>query len=81
MPRTCLPYMFFILMTSKAVHSASSASLTSGKLKPCLAQKLSCDFTESRETPSTTAPAFLNSGSSALKSMPSVVQPGVLSLG
>src|SRR5690606_36024737 len=81
MPRTCLPYMFLSLMSSKAVHSASSASLTSGKRKPCFAQKLSCDFTESRETPSTTAPAFSNAGSSALKSRPSVVQPGVLSLG
>ena len=49
----CVPYMFFSWITSKALHSASSASLTSAKLKPCLAQKFWCDFTESRETPST----------------------------
>jgi len=81
MPSTLRPYMFFSRITSKARHSASSASLTSGKRKPCLAQKLSCERTESRETPSTAAPLRLNCGSSALKSRPSVVQPGVESLG
>ncbi|MDT4882269.1 hypothetical protein FQZ97_1182060 [compost metagenome] len=80
-PSTLRPYMFFSWITSKALHSASSASLTSGNLNPCFAQKLSCDFTESRETPSTVAPSFLNFGSNALKSKPSVVHPGVLSFG
>src|SRR5690606_17558 len=81
MPMTLRPYMFFSRITPKALHSASSLSLTRSNLKPCLAQKFWCDLTESRETPSTVAPSLRNFGSSALKSMPSVVQPGVLSLG
>src|SRR5690606_38648670 len=81
MPITLRPYMFFSLITSKARHKTSSVSLTSGNLNPCFAQKLSCDFTESRETPSTAASSRLNFGSRALKSSPSVVHPGVESFG
>ena len=81
MPTYSRPYSFFGLITPKALHSASSPSLTRSNLKPCLAQKFWCDLTESRETPSTVAPSFLNFGSSVLKSIPSVVQPGVLSFG
>jgi hypothetical protein len=68
-------------MTSNAWQSVSSPSLTSSKPKSCLLQKFWCDFAESRETPRTSAPALRNFGSSAAKSRPSVVQPGVLSFG
>ena len=81
MPSTFLPYMFFSPITPNALHSASSPSLTSGNLNPCLVQKFWCDLIESRDTPSTSAPSFANSGRSALKSRPSVVQPGVESFG
>ena len=69
------------MITPKALQSFSSASLTRSNSNPCLAQKFWCDFNESRDTPKTCAPSLRNFGSSALKSLPSVVQPGVLSLG
>src|SRR5690606_35437707 len=81
MPRNLRPYSDFSRITSKPLHKASSASETRSKRKPCLAQKLACDFTESRETPSTSAPARRNFVSRALNSRPSVVQPGVESFG
>jgi hypothetical protein len=81
MPRTCLPYMFFIRITSKRLHSVSSASDSSGNRKSILSQKLACDFSESRDTPATTAPALRNFAYRSRNSMPSVVQPGVLSFG
>ena len=58
MPRTFLPYMFFILMTPNWVHSFSSASESSAKGNSIFALKFSCDFSESRETPATTAPSL-----------------------
>ena len=58
MPRTFLPYMFFILMTSNCAQSFSSASESSSNGNSIFALKLSCDFSESRETPTTTAPSF-----------------------
>jgi hypothetical protein len=41
----------------------------------------SCDFIESREMPTTSAFALRKSLCAPAKSAPSVVQPGVLSLG
>ena len=61
MPRTFLPYMFFILMTSKSLHAVSSASESSSNGKPIFALKLSCDFRLSREMPKTSHFAFRNS--------------------
>ncbi|MNW07564.1 hypothetical protein D3C71_2042050 [compost metagenome] len=75
------PYSDFSLITPNALHKVSSLSLTRSNSKPCLAQKFWCDLTESRDTPSTVAPSFLNLARWALKSSPSVVQPGVLSFG
>ncbi len=80
-PRTCLPYMFFILMTPNAWHSFSSASEMSANGKPIFAAKPWCDLIESREMPATTAPAFANRSWRSRKFAPSVVQPGVLSFG
>ena len=81
MPRTFLPYMFFILMTPNSAQSFSSASESSGKGNPIFALKPSCDLSVSRETPATTAPSFANCLCRSRKSAPSVVQPGVLSFG
>ena len=82
MPRTCLPYMFFILITSNCAQSFSSASRESSNGKPILALKPSCDLRLSRETPATTAPALRTNASCRSRNCaPSVVQPGVLSLG
>ncbi|MCY1557255.1 hypothetical protein D9M68_940900 [compost metagenome] len=81
MPRTCLPYMFFCLMTPNRLHTVSSASEMRGKGSSYLALKFSCDFSESREIPMTTALAARNSACRSRKSWLSVVQPGVLSLG
>src|SRR5690606_19861815 len=81
MPITLRPYMFFSRITSNARHRASSPSLTRGNLNPCFAQKLSCERTESRETPSTSVFRRLSFGSRALNSRPWVVQPGVESFG
>ena len=55
MPRTCFPYMFFILMTSNSAQSFSSASASSGNGNRIFALKPSCDLIESRDTPATTA--------------------------
>src|SRR5438105_7012155 len=62
MPRTFLPYMFFILMTPNSLHSFSSASETSSKGNPIFALNPSCDLSESREHPTMTAPSLRNSG-------------------
>ena len=45
------------------------------------ALKFSCDFSESREQPTTTAPALRNFLYASRNCSPSVVQPGVLSFG
>src|SRR5690606_40914079 len=76
---TFRPYMFFSAITPKALQTVSSLSATSSNRKPCLARKLEWVFAESRETPRISAPSAWNSGSSASKSRPSVVQPGVWS--
>src|SRR5262249_50309924 len=81
MPRTCLPYMFFILITPNCLHSISSGSEISSKGNPSFALKLSCDLRLSRETPTTTAPALTNRLYRSRNWLPSVVHPGVLSLG
>jgi len=81
MPRTFLPYMFFILITSNKLQSASSLSDNSSNLKPCLALKFSCDFRPSRDTPRMMVFCLLNFAWASRKSCPSRVQPGVLSLG
>src|SRR5690606_12360424 len=81
MPITFRPYMFFSAITPKALQTVSSLSATSSNRKPCLARKLEWVFAESRETPRISAPSAWNSGSSASKSRPSVVQPGVWSFG
>ena len=81
MPRTFLPYMFFILMTPNCVQSASSVSASSGNGNSIFALKFACDFSESREMPATTAPSFANFACRSRNCMPSVVQPGVLSFG
>ena len=61
MPRTFLPYMFLSFTTPNCVHSVSSASDSSSNGSFILLLKASCDFTESRETPKISAPAFLKS--------------------
>ncbi|OMP12490.1 hypothetical protein COLO4_03126 [Corchorus olitorius] len=57
MPRTSLPYIFFILIVSKMLQTASSASEISSNGISSFALKFSCDFRLSREMPNTTAPA------------------------
>ena len=81
MPRTCLPYMFFSLMTSNSVQSASSGSLISAKGSSSFWRKLAWLFRLSREMPYTSAPAVRKSCQAAAKSLASFVQPGVLSFG
>ena len=60
MPRTCLPYMFFILMTPNCAHSFSSGSEMQLERKSHLALKLLVRLQLSRDTPTTTAPACAN---------------------
>src|SRR5690606_36933189 len=48
MPRTCLPYMFFIFMTPNNWHKVSSGSDIKGKGRSCLSVKFVCDLSESR---------------------------------
>ena len=81
MPRTVRPYIFLSRMTSNCVHSFSSASLRSSKGRASFALKPSCDLSESRDTPATTAPARRKAACASRKAAVSVVQPGVLSLG
>ena len=54
---TCLPYIFFILMTPNNSHAFSSSSLNSSKGKVNFALKLSWDFKVSREMPNIWAPS------------------------
>src|SRR6266487_3642109 len=49
MPRTFLPYMFFIFITPNCLQIFSSSSYSNSKGKPILAWKFSCDFRLSRE--------------------------------
>ena len=81
MPRTCLPYMFFIRITSNCAHSFSSASEMSSNGNAIFALKPSCDLMLSREIPATTAPSLRNAAWRSRNCSPSVVQPGVLSFG
>ena len=80
-PRTCFPYMFFSLMTSKASHKTSSLSATKSNGKPCFALKFSCALRLSREAPRMTQDWRRNFAIAAPKSSPSWVQPGVLAFG
>ena len=51
MPRTFLPYMFFILITPKSLHAVSSVSESSSTGNFIFALNASCDLSESHETP------------------------------
>ena len=51
MPRTCLPYMFFILTTPKIAHAFSSASESSSNGNDIFCLNFSCEAIESRDTP------------------------------
>ena len=82
MPRTCLPYMFFILMTSNCWHSFSSGSEMSSNGNSIFALKFSCDLSESREHADDDRAGLARTALYASRNCaPSVVQPGVLSFG
>src|SRR5207247_2157312 len=59
-PLTCLPYMFFILITPNCLQSFSSSSEMSSKGNFILALKLSLDFMLSLVTPTPCAHSLSN---------------------
>jgi len=73
--------MLFSFQTPKSWHTAFSSSASSANGKSYLATNLSCDATLSGETPTISAPAFLNFAYRSRKASPSLVQPEVLSFG
>src|SRR5690606_4974493 len=81
MPSTFLPYMFFSWITSNSLQTFSSASLSRSKGNSCFALKFSWDLRLSREMPKTRVLRARNLRWLSRKFCPSVVQPGVLSLG
>src|SRR5260364_237980 len=80
-PRTALPYIFLILITSNRVHSGSSMSAISSNGSVYLVLKASCYLSESREIPAMTAPAWLNDSNRSRNAILSEVHPGVSSFG
>ena len=81
MPSNSLPYIFFSLITSNRRQMVSSSSLISSKGNACFALKFSWRRRESLDTPRISQLASWKLGYRSRKFWPSVVQPGVLSLG
>ena len=67
MPRTFLPYMFFIFMTPNWLQIFSLSSESSSKGNSILALKFSCDLRLSRETPYTAQPGLHEPGMQVAK--------------
>ena len=75
------PYMLFSTHTPYSSHRLPSASDTRRTRRPCLATNLSCLAAESRDAPTTAAPAAAKSAIFSLNPIASFVQPGVSSFG
>src|SRR5882724_3087812 len=80
-PRNVLPYMDFLPQAPYASSILCCSSETKGTASRCLFRNASCAFTGSAETPSTAAPAAANASFSRVKSIASLVQPGVSARG
>ena len=75
------PYIDFSPQTPKAVSIFFASSEASGIASLCLSRNLSCAFTGSAETPTTSVSALAKAFLSPLNAIDSLVQPGVSALG
>src|SRR5205085_12242379 len=81
MPLYFLPYVFFALITPKALQTFLSASASSGKGSLYFCLNFSCAAGVSPEMPSTVTPAFCILLYASRNPHASMVQPGVSALG
>ncbi len=81
MPRKVLPYIDFRPRRHRHRAFRASHSETSGISSRCLLRKASCALSESAETPSTVVPLSAKALASRVKSIASLVQPGVSARG